>query len=258
MNAVLLRVSGLRARYGPLEVLHEVDLCVRHGEAVALLGPNGAGKTTLLRAVSRMVPTGGRIVFAGNDLSALSTSAAARLGLGHVPAGRGAFADLTVLENLRLGLLSAPRPGLLSAPRRRRRVERARQRSMDLEDTLAMFPALADRLQVRAGLLSGGEQRMLALARALLGRPRLLLIDEPSQGLAPRVTAAMLATLAEVQRQRGLAILLAEQNARLSLELCDRAVILVGGRVVLESPTSAVTLPRLHAAYLGAGGTVTR
>jgi branched-chain amino acid transport system ATP-binding protein len=243
MTAALLSVTGLHARYGRVEVLHGVDLHVDDGEKVALLGPNGAGKTTLLRAISRTVRSRGSVVFADTDLSRTDPAAAARLGLGHVPSGRGTFTELTVAENLRLGQLAATGPGASPAVQR--------TRAADLDAVLAAFPMLTERTHQLAGSMSGGQQQQLALARALLGRPRLLLVDEPSLGLAPLVTAQLFTTLAQLQRQWGLAVLLAEQNARLSLDLCDRAYVLAGGRVALSGDTSLIGPEDLHAAYLG-------
>jgi branched-chain amino acid transport system ATP-binding protein len=233
----LLHVEGLTARYGNVEVLHGVDLSVDAGEKVVLLGPNGAGKTTLLRAVSRTVASSGSVTFDGHSLRR-DASSVARLGVGHVPAGRGTFVDLTVLENLQLGQLAHRRAA-------------AKERRADLDLVFETFPVLADFRARLAGQLSGGQQQMLALGRALLGRPRLLLVDEPSLGLAPLVVRDLFASLLSLQARWGLALLLAEQNARLSLGLADRAYVLAGGRVVLQGTPDTISAEDLHAAYLG-------
>jgi branched-chain amino acid transport system ATP-binding protein len=197
----------------------------------------GAGKTTLLRAVSRTVATTGGIVFDGVDLTRQAPPSVAALGIGHVPGGRGTFTDLTARENLRLGLSG------------RRDARTARRRDLDL--IVSTFPVLADQLDRPAGQLSGGQQQMLALGRALLARPRLLLVDEPSLGLAPMVVRSLYDTLRHLQATWGLAVVLAEQNARLCLDLADRAYVLTGGRVALSAPAASLGLTELHRAYLG-------
>jgi|SRR5450631_272639 branched-chain amino acid transport system ATP-binding protein len=232
----LLEVEGLTARYGKLQVLHGIDLSVDEGEKVTLLGPNGAGKTSLLCALSRTVVCGGKVSFDGRSLGRRDASSVARLGIGHVPAGRGTFVDLTVLENLRLGQLGRAR-------------STAGNRQGDLDLVFATFPILADFRERMAGQLSGGQQQMLAIGRALLGRPRVLLLDEPSLGLAPLVVRDLFVSLARLQSEWGLSLLLAEQNARLALDLADRAYVLAGGRVVLSGPTAAISSADLHAAY---------
>lgn len=240
----LLQAVGLSAGYGRIEVLHGIDLWVGSGETVAVLGPNGAGKTTLLRALSRSVPTRGRILFHGVDLAGVDTSAAARLGLVHVPAEGAGFFDLTVLENLRLGALAASCRS--RGPHRRERWVR------DLEWVFALFPALADRRRTRAGALSGGEQQMVALARALLSRPRLLMLDEPSQSLAPQVVASVFGVLADLRKQWGAAVVVAEQNVPPVLQLCERVYVLACGRVVRAAPASGLTAAGPGAASLNA------
>lgn len=236
--SVLLEVAELYTRYARVEVLHGVDLTVRDGETVVLLGPNGAGKTTLLRSISRTVQTSGRIWFDGVDLTSRPAAAVARLGVGHVPAGRGTFTELTVRENLRLGCLAAPRRS-------------RRDRANDLDRVLDIFPALAELNDRQAGALSGGEQQMLAVGRALLGRPKLLLVDEPSLGLAPLVTRRLFDTLSALRTEWGLSVLLAEQNARLSLRMADRAYLLAAGQMVHTGNATDVTPEILHAGYLG-------
>lgn len=242
----LLQVSGLRARYGRVEVLHGVDLAVEEGSIVALLGANGAGKTSLLRAISRTIDAHGSRVFDGHDISRIPAARIARLGIGHVPEGRGTFADFTVAENLHLGAIS------------RRRDARATT-DADLELVYETFPVLKEYRKRPAGALSGGQAQMLAVARALLARPRLLMIDEPSLGLAPLTTQELFGRLAQLRREWSLTIILAEQNARLSLAIADRAVLLSRGRVVHEGPADDLaTVDAVHASYLGASGEPTK
>ena len=233
----LLEVEGLRAGYGPVRALHGVDLAVQEGGVVAILGPNGAGKTTLLRALTGMVHTSGRVSFDGRSLAGLSTSTIARLGVAHVPEGRGTFPALTVEENLRLGAYT------------RRDAAGARA---DIDRWYRVFPQLAERRGQAAGNLSGGEQQRLAIARALLLRPRLLLLDEPSLGLAPMVTRELFAVLGLVQREQRTTMLLVEQNANLAFELADHAYVLEAGRTVLAGPAGQVRSDEdVRRAYLG-------
>jgi branched-chain amino acid transport system ATP-binding protein len=233
----LLEVEDLRAGYGPVRALHGVDVTVQEGAVAAILGPNGAGKTTTLRALTGMVRTSGRIVFDGRSLAGLSTPRIVRLGVAHVPEGRGTFPALTVDENLRLGAWT--------------RRDAAAVRS-DLDECYGMFPQLAERRGQAAGSLSGGEQQMLAIARALLLRPRLLLLDEPSLGLAPMVTSALFEVFGRVKRERGTTMLLVEQNANLALELADQAYVLEAGRTVLAGPAEQVSADdNVRRSYLG-------
>jgi branched-chain amino acid transport system ATP-binding protein len=233
----LLEVEGVRAGYGPVRALHGVDLAVQEGGMVAILGPNGAGKTTLLRALTGMVHTSGRISFGGRSLAGLSSSTIARLGVAHVPEGRGTFPALTVEENLRLGAYT--------------RHDAAGVRA-DIDRWYRVFPQLAERRGQAAGNLSGGEQQMLAIARALLLRPRLLLLDEPSLGLAPMVTRELFAVLGLVKREQRTTMLLVEQNANLALELADHAYVLEAGRTVLAGPAGQVRSDEdVRRAYLG-------
>jgi branched-chain amino acid transport system ATP-binding protein len=233
----LLEVEDLRAGYGPVRALHGVDLTVQEGAVAAILGPNGAGKTTTLRALTGMVRTSGRIVFDRRSLAGLSTPRIVRLGVAHVPEGRGTFPALTVDENLRLGAWT--------------RRDAAAVRS-DLDGCYGMFPRLAERRGQAAGSLSGGEQQMLAIARALLLRPRLLLLDEPSLGLAPMVTRALFEVLGRVKRERRTTMLLVEQNANLALELADQAYVLEAGRTVLAGPAEQVSADdNVRRSYLG-------
>jgi branched-chain amino acid transport system ATP-binding protein len=233
----LLEIEELRASYGPVRALHGVDITVQEGGVVAILGPNGAGKTTTLRALTGMVRTSGRIAFGGRSLAGLSTSRIARLGVAHVPEGRGTFPALTVEENLRLGAYV--------------RRDTAEVRA-DIDRWYELFPQLAERAGQAAGNLSGGEQQMLAIARALLLRPRLLLLDEPSLGLAPMVTRELFGVLGLVKREQGTTMLLVEQNANLALELADHAYVLDAGRTVLAGPAERVkTDESVRRAYLG-------
>jgi branched-chain amino acid transport system ATP-binding protein len=235
--APLLELEDVTAAYGPVTALHGVSLTVREGEAVAVLGANGAGKTTTLRAISGTVRRGGRIAFAGRSIARGSPEAVARAGIAHVPEGRGTLTELTVGENLRLG----------AYVRRDRKAVAEDERRV-----LGYFPQLAERGGQRAGTLSGGEQQMLALARALMLRPRLLLLDEPSLGLAPLVVAEIFRIVRELNEEEGLAVLVVEQNAALALEASSRAYVLEVGRVAIEGPS--VELRRhesVRRSYLG-------
>jgi branched-chain amino acid transport system ATP-binding protein len=217
----LLELDRVEARYGPVQALHGVSLTVGEGEVVAVLGANGAGKTTTLRAISGTVSRSGTIELEGKPLPR-SPEAVARARIAHVPEGRGTFVDLTVEENLRLGAY----------------VRRDREVKADLERVAGYFPWLAERRRQRAGTLSGGEQQMLALARALMGRPRLLLLDEPSLGLAPLVVRELFRVVRELNEREGLAVLVVEQDARAALSVSSRAYVLEVGRVALAG-TSA-------------------
>jgi branched-chain amino acid transport system ATP-binding protein len=232
----LLEVESLTATYGQIRALHGVDLTVGEGQVVALLGPNGAGKTTTLRAVCGMVRSAGRIAFRGRDLTGLATEKITRLGVAHVPEGRGTFSGLTVAENLKLGAYGRRDPDV---PR-------------DIDRWYGIFPRLADRRDQPAGSLSGGEQQMLAVARALLSRPALLLLDEPSLGLAPMVVREVFEVLARIRAEEGTGMLLVEQNAALALELADAAYVLAAGRTVLSGPASEIRAEdSVRRSYLG-------
>jgi len=232
----LLELRGVAARYGPLQALHGIDLSVGEGEIVAVLGANGAGKTTTLRAISATVRTSGDIVFAGERLPR-HPEAVARAGIAHVPEGRGTFAQLSVEENLRLG----------AHVRRDRAGVKA-----DRDRVLRRFPILAERRRQAAGTLSGGEQQQLALARALMQRPRLLLLDEPSLGLAPLVVAGFYDVVSELNEREGLSVLVVEQNARLALASSSRAYVLEVGRVAVDGASSALQRDEsVRRSYLG-------
>jgi len=235
----MLKISGLSVSYGGLHALEDVSLEVAEGEFVTIVGPNGAGKTTLMRAISGAVRgAAGRIELRGRDLTFLPAHQRAALGIAHVPEGRRIFPSLTVLENLELGSY--------------RRAARA-QRAEGLEAVLALFPVLRERHQQLAGALSGGEQQMVALGRGLMARPDLLLLDEPSQGLGPRVVEQIFETIDRIRKSRRLTILLVEQRVVEALELCDRGYVLETGRVALEGAHDALLAdPRVQRAYLGA------
>ena len=234
----MLKISGLSVSYGGLRALDDLSLEVGEGEFVTIVGPNGAGKTTLLRAISGSVRSAaGRLELRGRDLGPLAAHQRAALGIAHVPEGRRVFPSLSVLENLEIGSYRrAARP----------------QRAAGLEAVLAMFPVLRERRQQLAGSLSGGEQQMLALGRGLMAQPDLLLLDEPSQGLGPRVVEQIFETIQRIRKSRRLTILLVEQRVVEALELCDRGYVLETGRVALEGAHDALLAdPRVQRAYLG-------
>jgi branched-chain amino acid transport system ATP-binding protein len=221
----LLEVRGLNAAYGSTKVLHGIDFKLAAGRITALLGTNGAGKTTTLRAICQTVQTKGSVVFAGQQLVGMATEAVVRLGIAHVPDGRGTFAGLTVEENLRLGgYLRRDKAGV----------------AVDIEHMYELFPRLRERKRQPAGLLSGGEQQILAISRALMLRPRLLLLDEPSFGLAPMVVAEIFRTLRAINQGDHVSILLVEQNARLALDLADHAYLLETGQVALAGTSAEI------------------
>ncbi|HET7343166.1 MAG TPA: ABC transporter ATP-binding protein [Methylomirabilota bacterium] len=233
----MLEVQAIDVGYGATAVLHGVSLAVKEGESVAVIGANGAGKSTLLRAISGLLePRAGAVRFAGTPLHGLPAFRVAALGIAHVPEGRRVFPEMSVQENLELG-------AYLPEPKARRR------------ETLAwvygIFPRLAERRTQQAGTLSGGEQQMLAIGRGLMLRPRLLMLDEPSLGLAPIVVDATFEKIDEVHRQ-GIAVLLVEQNVQRALGLTERGYVLEGGRVVLEGPSAALRDDaHVKVAYLG-------
>ncbi len=237
MSGPILEVSRLSAFYGPIQALYSLDLTVEEGGVTALLGANGAGKTTTLRAISALIRREGDIRFKGRPIGALSTETIARLGVAHVPDGRGTFTDLTVEENLRLGAYV--------------RSDRAEIRR-DFDRMFGYFPRLAERRRQQAGTLSGGEQQMLAIARALLMRPALLMLDEPSFGLAPMVVEEIFAILGAINRESGVSLLLVEQNASLALDLADQAVLLETGRAAISGASHMLRSDdAVRRAYLG-------
>jgi branched-chain amino acid transport system ATP-binding protein len=221
----LLEVQGLRAAYGQVRVIDGIDFSIDQGRRVAMLGPNGAGKTTILRALSGMVRTKGRVEFDGRSLVGKATADIARRGVAHVPEGRGTFPALSVEENLRLGAYV--------------RGDRAEVRE-DISRCYGWFPQLEGRRGQQAGSLSGGEQQMLAVARALMLRPRLLMLDEPSLGLAPIVTRELFRVLGEICDEQGMTVLLVEQNANLALDFADHAYVLESGRIALEGEADRI------------------
>ena len=225
----LLEVEAMTARYGAMQALSDVSLRVEEGEVVALMGRNGAGKSTAIRGICRMLPTTGRIAFAGRDLARLPSHRAARLGIGLVPEGRRCFAPLSVAENL----AAAARPG-----------------PWDAAAVGRLFPRLAERTRQRAGSLSGGEQQMLAIGRALTTNPRLLILDEATEGLAPLVRAEIWAAVDALRVHAGLAILLVDKSLAEVSRIADRAVVLARGRSVWDGPTDALT-PDLIARHVG-------
>ncbi|MEX2211387.1 MAG: ABC transporter ATP-binding protein [Gaiellaceae bacterium] len=232
----LLELDGVEARYGPVVALHGISLHVGEGEVVALLGANGAGKTTTLRAVSGTVRKSGRVLYAGQDVSRRAPEGLARLGVAHVPEGRGILAELTVWENLRMGAY----------------VRRDRGVKQDLERVGGLFPWLLERKGQQAGTLSGGEQQMLALARALVARPRVLMLDEPSLGLAPIIVQELFRVVSTLNEEEGLTVLVVEQNASIALEISSRAYVLEVGRVAVEGSSEELRRHEgVRKSYLG-------
>jgi len=232
----LLRVAELTAGYGPVQVLHGIDFTVDEGEVVVILGANGAGKTTTLRAVSGVVAVRGVIEFEGRSLLGTKPEKVARAGIGHVPQGRGTLTDLTVEENLRLGAYARRDPEVAA----------------DVERWYEVFPRLGERRDQQAGSMSGGEQQMLAIARALMSRPKLVLLDEPSLGLAPIVTQELFRVLADLNREHGLSMLVVEQNAGLALEIATRGYVLEAGSIAVSGAAGELaTDDDVRKAYLG-------
>ncbi|HXW19193.1 MAG TPA: ABC transporter ATP-binding protein [Roseiarcus sp.] len=235
--AALLETQGLRAFYGATQVLHGLDIAVEKGGITALLGANGAGKTTVLRALSAMVRREGLIRFEGNAVNAREAEEVARLGIAHVPDGRGTFVDLTVEQNLHLGAYTRRDRGAVAN---------------DLERAFAYFPRLKERRGQQAGTLSGGEQQMLAISRALMLRPKLLMLDEPSFGLAPLVVNDIFKILKAINEEESVSMLIVEQNANLALSLAGYAYLLETGSIVISGPSSAVRADEsVRRVYLG-------
>ena len=231
----MLEVAALTSHYGRIQALAGIDLKVEDGELVALVGANGAGKTTLLRAISGVQPCSGKIIYDGNDISAMSAERRIRLGIVQVPEGRQVFGPLSVEDNLRLGAYTRTRA----------------ESDSELERVYAMFPVLEERRREPAGLLSGGQQQMLAMGRALMAKPRLLLLDEPSMGLAPRLVEEIFAKVRSLKQART-TIFLVDQNARAALSVADRGYVLETGRIVLSGTGAALLAnDQVREAYLG-------
>jgi branched-chain amino acid transport system ATP-binding protein len=232
----LLELKGVTGGYGPVRVLHGIDLSVDEGEVAVVLGANGAGKTTTLRAISGIVSAGGEIVFNGDRISRKHPEAVAKAGIAHVPQGRGTFAEFTVEENLRVGAVT----------------RRDRDVGADVDRWYSMFPRLGERRNQAAGSMSGGEQQMLAIARAMMSRPKLVLLDEPSLGLAPLITQELFRRLGEINRETGLTLLVVEQNANLALDIGHHGYGLEAGRIVTSgSAEDLKTDDAVRKAYLG-------
>jgi branched-chain amino acid transport system ATP-binding protein len=232
----LLEVDDLRATYGQGHVLHGISFAVDEGQIVSILGPNGAGKTTTLRAISGVVATSGRVTLDGADIRGESPDKIARRGIAHVPEGRGTFTELSVEDNLLVGGYTRKGSGVRD----------------DVARCYEWFPRLGERRTQHAGSLSGGEQQMLAVSRALMLRPRLLLLDEPSLGLAPLVTRELFRILEEIARDEGITVLIVEQNANLVLKFADYAYVLESGRIALDGPADEVKADEaVQRSYLG-------
>ncbi len=235
----MLRVQNLSSSYGAIHAIEDLSFAVEAGCIATLIGSNGAGKTTTLRTLSGLLrPTQGRIEFLGEDITQLPPHEIVRRGLSQVPEGRMIFSNLSVAENLSMGAYLQRDKARIAANR---------------EYVFSLFPRLHERLQQNAGTLSGGEQQMLAIGRALMGDPKFLLLDEPSLGIAPRLISAIFEKIVEINRSHGITILLVEQNARLALEISHHAFVLESGRIILEGPSHTLREDsRLKAAYLGA------
>ncbi len=237
MADAMLRAEGVETHYGAIQALRGVDVEVRKGEIVALIGANGAGKSTLLMTIfGAPRASAGRILFEERDITRVPTHEIARAGIAQVPEGRRIFARMTVYENLQMGAVFADPAGF----------------DRDIERVFALFPRLKERRDQRGGTLSGGEQQMLAIARALMGHPRLLLLDEPSLGLAPLIVRQIFETIRAINRDEGVTVFLVEQNAHQALRLADRGYVLVNGRVTLSGAGAELLAnEEIRAAYLG-------
>jgi branched-chain amino acid transport system ATP-binding protein len=232
----LLEVRDLEAGYGPVEVLRGMSFTVDQGEVVVILGANGAGKTTTIRAVSGMIPVRGEVAIDGSSVAGKAAEEIVRRGVAHVPQGRGTFVDLTVEENLRLGAYT----------------RKDKDVQADLDRWYEVFPRLRERRDQAAGSMSGGEQQMLAIARAVMSRPRLLLLDEPSLGLAPLVTQELFRRLKAMNEEDGLALLVVEQNANLALSIAERGYVLEAGQIVVTGTAAELQADEsVRKAYLG-------
>jgi len=232
----MLTIKGLRSGYGKLEVLHDIGIDILQGQIVSLIGANGAGKTTLLKTISGLLrPTRGSIEFEGESIIRLQPHTIVELGINHVPEGRAILKRMTVIDNLRMGAYVRRDPSIAS----------------DIDNVFERFPALSERRLQMAGTLSGGEQQMLTIGRALVARPRLLLLDEPSLGLAPKIVTRIFLTLRELKNE-GKTILLVEQNARQALQVADRGYVMERGRIVIKgSGRELLNMPDVQRTYLG-------
>ena len=237
MTNPMLKVEDLHARYGAVEVLRGLDFEVPDRSVVVILGANGAGKTTTLRALCNMCTTAGAILFEGEDISRAKTADIVRRGVAHVPQGRGTFPELSVMDNLKIGAY----------------IRRDKEVNADIDRWFEIFPRLEERREQLAGSLSGGEQQMLAVARALMCRPRLLLLDEPSLGLAPLIIEDLFERFIQLNKETGLTMLLVEQNANLALDMADYAYVIESGEIALHGPAEQLKNdPAVQEAYLGA------
>lgn len=233
----ILQVRDLCAGYGSADVLHKVNFTVEEGAIVALLGANGAGKTTILRALSGLLPSRGVVEFGATDLRQCSPARRVELGLAHIPQGRGTFGDFSVEENLMAGAFT---------------VRDKKQIGQDMERWYTAFPRLAERRRQQAGSLSGGEQQMLALARALMSRPKLLMCDEPSLGLAPAITEQIFEIFKSLNQEHGMTLLVVEQNADLTLQFAKTAYVLEAGKITVSGPASELlSNEAVQQSYLG-------
>ena len=236
----MLKTQDLHAYYGPIEALKGIDITVKEGQIACLIGSNGAGKTTLLNAISGMIKTTGSISWANRELTKMSCTQIAKFGIMHVPSGRHVFPGLTVRENLEVGTINWRGP--FGAPKFKE----------DLETVYALFPRLKERETQLAWIMSGGEQQMLAVGRALMGRPKILLLDEPSMGLAPVVVAELFEKIVDINRKLGMTILLVEQNSKIALKNSDYAYVIEEGKITMEGESIALRDdPRIRQAYLG-------
>ena len=236
----MLKTQDLHAYYGPIEALKGIDITVKEGQIACLIGSNGAGKTTLLNAISGMIKTTGSISWANRELTKMSCTQIAKFGILHAPAGRHVFPGLAVGENLEVGTINWRGP--FGAPKFKE----------DLETVYALFPRLKERETQLAWSMSGGEQQMLAVGRALMGRPKILLLDEPSMGLAPVVVAELFEKIVDINRKLGMTILLVEQNSKIALKNSDYAYVIEEGKITMEGESIALRDdPRIRQAYLG-------
>jgi branched-chain amino acid transport system ATP-binding protein len=237
MSELMLKATGVDARYGQVQVLRNVDFEVAVGEVVVILGANGAGKTTTLRAICGMVETGGSIELEGSEIRGRDTAEIVRRGVAHVPQGRGTFPELSVMDNLKVGAY----------------VRKDNEVQADIDKWMEIFPRLGERRTQAAGSLSGGEQQMLAVARAMMSRPKLLLLDEPSLGLAPLIIEDLFHRFGDINRETGTTMLVVEQNANLALEIASRGYVLEAGSIVLSGTADDLrTNEAVREAYLGA------